>query len=90
MNFVLESNGYSALYLGLVQRNAYLDAVVQRNNENHTSLVGFLHDIYVKQHDKVLGDMPDRVQKGDVRDFPEMEKLVGEFVELKSSNFKDI
>ena len=35
-----------------------------------------MYNIYVKQHDKMLGDMPDRVQKGEVRAFPEMEKLV--------------
>ena len=43
-----------------------------------------MHDIYVKQHGRVLGDMPDMVQKGEVRALPEMEKLVGEFVELKN------
>ena len=60
MNFVLESNDY----LGLVQRNTYLDAIAQRNNKNHAPLVSILYDIYTKQHDKVLGDMPNRVLKG--------------------------
>ena len=45
---------------------------------------GFLHDIYVKQHDKVLGDMPDKVQKGEVRTLPEMKKRVEEFAKLKN------
>ena len=50
--------------------------------ESHAS-GGFLYDIYAKPHAKVLGDMSDKLQKGEVRDFPEMEKLVGEFVKLK-------
>lgn len=86
MNFVLESNGYPALYLGLEQRDAYLDAVAQgnyENRENHAPLVDLLYDIYVEQHSRVLGDMPDKVQKGEVWAFPGVEKLAGEFVKLK-------
>ena len=45
--------------------------------------MGLLYDIYVKQHGRVLGDMPDRMQKGEVRDFPEVEKLLYEFMVLK-------
>jgi len=84
LNFVLERNGYPALYLGLSQRNVYLDAVAQGNYDNHVPLVGLLYDIYVEQYSKVLKDMSDRVQKGEVRILSEVEKLVGKLAKLKS------
>ena len=46
--------------------------------------MGLLYDIYVKQHGRVLGDIPDWGQKREVRDFPEEGEVVGGFVELKS------
>ena len=48
----------------------------------HTKFVT-IHS-FVDGNGRMLGDIPDRMQKEEGRTFPEMEKLVGEFLDMKS------
>ena len=44
--------------------------------------MGLLYDAYAKQHGRVLGDMPDMVQKREVRDFLEMKEVVNYLLKM--------
>ncbi len=85
MNFILERNGYPTLYLGLEQREKYLDVVAEGNKENYKPIIDFISDIYITQHGRILDEIYGKIKKGEIRTFPEMEELVKQFFELRKS-----
>lgn len=83
MNFVLERNGYPALYLGLEQRERYLDVVADGNKGHYQPIIDFMYNIYVSQHGTVLNEIYGRIRSGKVDAFPEMNELFEQFIRLK-------
>jgi Fic family protein len=84
MNFVLEKNGYPTLYLGLEERERYIDAVAKGNEEDYKPIVDFTYDVYVNQHRSINKEIYDKIRDGEVKAFPEMDKLVKQFLNLKT------
>jgi len=84
LNFVLSRNGYPRLYLDLSHREQYLDAVAQGNEGVYQPLVALLHEIYVEQHRTILEEIIEKILKGATEDFPEHERVMGEFNRIRS------
>jgi len=82
MNFILEKHGYPTLYFGLEERNAYLDAVAEGNEEDYQPIIEFMYKIYAKQHGPVLADVWEQVSTDA---FPDIMDLTEQFLALKES-----
>lgn len=80
MNFVLEKHGYPTLYFGLEERNTYLDAVAEGNEENYQPIIDFMYDVYTKQHGPVLADV---WEQAPTDAFPDLMDLNEQFLALK-------
>jgi Fic family protein len=85
LNFVLEKNDYPKLYIGLEDRNTYLDAVAEGNKGNYQPVINFMYTVFTTQHEliKVNGDT--RFTSENINEFPEMNELLNQFLKLKSS-----
>ncbi|AIY90117.1 cell division protein Fic [Geoglobus acetivorans] len=83
MNFVLERNGYPTLYLGLENREGYLDAVAEGNKENYQPIIDFMYGVYINQHRTILNEIYGKIRKGEIEAFPEMDELLKQFMKLK-------
>lgn len=83
LNFVLERNDYPRLYIGLEDRDAYLDAVAEGNKENHQPVIDLLYNIYVNQHDLIKLNGDTRFTSENINEFPEMNELLKQFLKLK-------
>ncbi|MCK4937814.1 MAG: Fic family protein [Methanosarcinales archaeon] len=83
LNFVLEKNDYPKFYIGLEDRDAYLDAVAEGNKGNYHPVIDFMYTVYTNQHDliKVNGDT--RFTNENINEFPEMNELLNQFLKLK-------
>ena len=82
LNFVLEKNDYPKLYIGLKDRNAYLDAVAEGNKGNYHPVIDFMYTIYTNQHDLVKINGNTRFTSENINEFPEMNELVNQFLKL--------
>jgi Fic family protein len=84
LNFILERDDYPKLYLSLEDRNPYLDAVAEGNKENYQPIMDFMYDIYVNQHDLIKINSNTKFHYGNIKEFPEMNELLNQFLILKS------
>ncbi len=83
LNFVLERNDYPKLYIGLEDRDTYLDAVAEGNKENYQPVIDFMYNIYFNQHDLVKVNGDTRFTSENINEFPEMNELLNQFLKLK-------
>lgn len=83
LNFVLERNDYPKLYIGLKERDTYLDAVAEGNKENYQPVIDFMYDVYFNQHDLVKVNDDTRFTSENINEFPEMNELLNQFMKLK-------
>jgi Fic family protein len=86
INFVLERNGYPTLYLGLENRESYLDVVAEGNKEDYLPIIDFMYDIYINQHRMILNEIYGKIKKGEIKAFPEMDELVKQFFKLTAKS----
>ena len=84
LNFILEKNDYPKLYLSLEDRNSYLDAVAEGNKENYQPIIYFMYNIYVNQHNIVKINEDTKIHKENIKEFPEMNELLNQFLILKT------
>ncbi|MCL7415240.1 MAG: Fic family protein [ANME-2 cluster archaeon] len=82
LNFVLEKNDYPKLYIGLEDRNAYLDAVAEGNKGNYQPVVDFMYYIYLRQHELIKVNNDTRFTSENINEFPEMNDLLNQFLKL--------
>ncbi len=85
MNFVLEKNGYPTLYLGLENREKYLDTVAGGNRGNYQPIIDFMYEVYVNQHSRIFTEIYDKIKEGKIEAFPEMKELFNQFLKLRRS-----
>ena len=83
LNFILERNDYPELYLGLEDRNVYLDTVAQGNKGNYQYILDFIYNIYINQHKFVKINFNTRITKENIKEFPEMNELLDQFILLR-------
>lgn len=83
INFVLERHGYPVLYLDLEHRERYLDAVEMGNVENYKPIIDLFYEVYREQHSSILDEIQKKIRRSEIRAFPEMQKLLHEFLKLK-------
>ncbi|RLI78629.1 hypothetical protein DRP07_10905 [Archaeoglobales archaeon] len=83
MNFVLERNGYPTLYLGLEERERYLDAVAEGDKGNYKPIIDLMYDVYLNQHKPILDEIYDKIVKGEIRAFSEIDELIRQFSNIK-------
>jgi fido (protein-threonine AMPylation protein) len=86
MNFVLDKYGYPTLYLGLENREGYLDAVGDGNKEVYQPIIDFMYDVYINQHKVILNEIYNKIRNGEVDVLPEMNDLFKEFLKLKAKS----
>ena len=84
LNFILEKNDYPKLYLSLEDRNSYLDTVAEGNKENYQPIIDFMYNIYVNQHNIVKINEDTKIHKENIKEFPEMNELLNQFLILKT------
>ena len=84
LNFILEQNDYPKLYLSLEDRNSYLDTVAEGNNENYQPIIDFMYNIYVNQHNIVKINEDTKIHNENIKEFPEMNELLNQFLILKT------
>ncbi len=84
MNFILNRDGYPTLYIGMEEREAYMDAVAEGNKEEYGPIIDFMYRLYTGQHRDVCDEIHGKIEKGKIKDFPESEELVKQFFELKA------
>ncbi len=82
LNFVLQKNGYPALFLDLGNRERYLDAAAEVNDENYEPIINLLYDIYLSQHSKVKEAAIEKIHESHGKVFPEHNKLLKEFTKV--------
>ena len=83
LNFILERNDYPKLYLGLEDRNAYLDTVTQGNKGNYQYILDFIYNKYINQHKFVKINFNTRFTNENIKEFPEMNYLLDQFLLLR-------
>ena len=85
LNFVLEKNDYPKLYIGLEDRDAYLDAVAEGNKENYQPVIDLMYNVYTNEHDLVKVNGDTRFTSKNINEFPEMNELLNQFLKIKRS-----
>lgn len=85
LNFVLEKHGYPTLYLGLEYGKEYLDVVAEGNLENYKSIFDFMRKVYLQQHNTIIKEGSGKIEKREMKAFPEIRNLQGKFLRLKKS-----
>jgi fido (protein-threonine AMPylation protein) len=88
LNFVLQRNGYPALFLDLGHRERYLDAVEEGNNENYEPIINLLYDIYLSQHGKITKEIIHKIQQGAVKVCPSHDELIKDFIKISGVDRK--
>lgn len=71
MNFILDQNGYPTLYIGMDEREEYLDAVAEGNNEEYSPIIDFMYRLYTGQHRPICDEIHGKIEKGEIKEFPE-------------------
>ena len=88
LNFVLERNGYPTLILGSEDREGYLNAVREGNDENYEPIITLLYEIYFSQHGRIMEEIIHKIQKGEIEKFPSHDELVKEFIKITEKSRK--
>ncbi|MFP3908658.1 MAG: Fic family protein [Archaeoglobaceae archaeon] len=83
MNFILNRNSYPTLYIGMEDREAYLDAVAEGNKEDYNPIIDFMYRLYTEQHRLIRDEIHGKIKRGDIEEFPESQELIEQFNGLR-------
>ncbi|MGC9445133.1 MAG: Fic family protein [Candidatus Methanospirareceae archaeon] len=83
LNFVLQKNGYPTLILDLGDRERYLDAVAEGNDEKYDPIITFMYDMYLSQHRQITEAIIQKIKEKEVKAFPSHDELIKEFMRMK-------
>jgi hypothetical protein len=67
---------------------ATFDAVAEGNKENYKPAIDLMYDVYLKQHKPMLDEICNKIVKGGLRAFSEIDELVTQFSDIKDFKTK--
>lgn len=72
INFILESQEYPTVYLGLEHRKVYIDAMEEGNKERYKDLVSLLYRVTMETHKKLLDDFKPESKENVLRKYSKL------------------